>query len=91
MLVTGDLDQAGEHRLLAAHDLPDIEAFVAGHHGAESSSGMELLKTLRPETVLISVGRNRYGHPSESALARFAAIGAEVLRTDESGDLELKR
>ena len=91
MLVTGDLDQAGEHRLLAAHDLPDIEAFVAGHHGAESSSGMELLKTLHPETVLISVGRNRYGHPSESALARFAAIGAEVLRTDESGDLELKR
>ena len=43
------------------------------------------------KTVLISVGRNRYGHPSESALARFAAIGAEVLRTDESGDLELKR
>ena len=91
MLVTGDLDQAGEHRLLAAHDFPDIEAFVAGHHGAETSSGMELLKTLCPETVLISVGRNRYGHPSEGALSRFAAIGAEVLRTDECGDIELKR
>lgn len=91
MLVTGDLDQQGEHCLLENHDLPDVEVFVAGHHGAATSSGAELLRTICPDDVLISVGKNSYGHPSREALLRFEQIGANVYRTDQNGTIEIRR
>lgn len=91
MLATGDLDEAGEHRLLASHQLPKVEVYIAGHHGSAASSGMELLRTIQPETVLISVGRNSYGHPAAETLRRFAALGIAVYRTDLNGDLEIRR
>ncbi len=91
MLVTGDLDEAGEVLLLHKYALPEAELFVAGHHGAGESSSMALLMSIRPETVLISVGQNRYGHPSEQTLARFAAVGAAVYRTDLNGDITIAR
>ena len=91
MLVTGDLDQAGEHSLLQMHALPDVEVYVAGHHGSNGSSGMELLRAIQPETVLISVGKNSYGHPSEALLQRLSTIDAVIYRTDQSGDIEIRR
>ena len=91
MLATGDLDEAAEHRLLESHQLPKVEVYIAGHHGSATSSGMELLQTIQPETVLISVGRNSYGHPAAETLQRFAALGIAVYRTDLSGDLEIRR
>ena len=89
MLVTGDLDAGGEYALLERNNLPPVELYVAGHHGSGSSSTEALLETIRPETVFISVGRNSYGLPSAAALNRFAACGAKVCRTDESGNLEV--
>lgn len=91
MLATGDMDFYSEYDLIITHDLPRVDAYIAGHHGSKYASSPELLETILPETVLISVGRNNYGHPSPEALERFREIGAEVLRTDESGDLIIRR
>ena len=54
------MNQNLERRLLATHALPDIELLVAGHHGAKSSTGTDLLEALRPEVVAVSVGVNSY-------------------------------
>ena len=56
LLITGDMDMAGERALLAEHALPDIEALVAGHHGSASSTSQELLEALRPVAAVFSVG-----------------------------------
>ena len=61
--------------------------FVAGHHGSKYATGEELLNTLTPETVLISVGYNSYGHPAPETLDRLTEAGAEAFRTDQQGDL----
>ena len=37
--------------------------------------------------MLYRVGENNHGHPAEGALARLAAVGAEIYRTDELGDV----
>ena len=55
--------------------------------GARVLTGEDLLETLTPETVLISVGYNSYGHPAPETLDRLAEAGAEVFRTDQLGDL----
>ncbi len=91
ILVTGDLPAAQEEALLQAYNLPDLEIYIAGHHGAKSSSSEKLLKTLRPDTVIISVGENRYGHPSEETLARISSVGAKIYRTDQCGTLIVGR
>lgn len=91
VLITGDLPQTQERLLLNTHVLPDIEVLVAGHHGAKNSTSEELLTALRPEIVVISVGENSYGHPSQEVLDRIAAIGAQVERTDEQGQIRIRR
>ncbi len=69
LLITGDMDSATERRLLEQYDLPDIEALVVGHHGSKSSTSWELLEALKPETAIISVGANSYGHPARRPAA----------------------
>lgn len=91
ILVTGDMDTEAEARLLRDYDLPQVDVLVAGHHGARYSTGTPLLEQTAPQTVLISVGTNRYGHPTQETLDRIAAIGALVLRTDLDGDISITR
>jgi len=51
---------------------------------------MPFLLRLRPAAVLVSAGRgNPYGHPTRDVLARYAAVGAQVFRTDRDGQIEL--
>ena len=44
ILITGDLSQNAEYRLLSRYDLRDIELLVAGHHGAATSTSDALLQ-----------------------------------------------
>ena len=91
ILVTGDLDQFAEMRLLSRQELPAVELLVAGHHGSAGSTSQILLDTVQPETVLVSVGKdNPYGHPARETLDRIARTGAEILRTDELGTITIK-
>lgn len=90
ILVTGDMDASGERKLLHAHTLPDIDILVAGHHGSKYSTSESLLSLTAPEIVIISVGKNSYGHPAEETLSRIEAAGAAIYRTDLHGTLRLK-
>lgn len=89
ILITGDMDRFGEMRLMSVYDLPDVDLLVAGHHGAADSVCPLLLDTVRPETVVISVGENQYGHPAGETLDRIANTGAAILRTDEMGTVTM--
>ena len=89
VLVTGDMDFEGENSLLSRVDIPDVDVLVAGHHGSKTSTSTALLAASRPETVVISVGYNSYGHPAEETLNRIAESGAQIFRTDEEGSIIL--
>lgn len=91
VLITGDMEQEGECRLVQQIALPDIEVLVAGHHGSDTSSTPELLEAVRPDLALISVGQNnKYGHPSWDALVRLDQAGADIYRTDLYGTIEIQ-
>lgn len=65
-----------------------VGVLVAGHHGSQTSGDPSFLALARPRWVVVSVGRNNvYGHPSRQAMARYAATGAGILRTDQQGDV----
>lgn len=90
LLITGDMTEDIEKRLVKYGDLPRVEVLVAGHHGSKYASGAVLLQAIQPEIALISVGYNNYGHPSAEALDRLTAAGAEIYRTDLQGDLRVQ-
>jgi len=91
VLFTGDAEYEAEKLLLNSG--ADLESTVlkAPHHGSETSSCYEFLREVMPEYIVISVGQdNSYGHPHDSVLSRYEALGAEVLRTDVSGNIIMK-
>lgn len=90
MLITGDRSSRGEARLLEQWQAHPVELLVAGHHGAASSTSQALLDALQPETVVISVGENSYGHPAPDVLRRIEETGAAVLRTDLDGTVTVR-
>ena len=88
ILITGDRSASGERALLKQTQLPELEILVAGHHGARTSVGHELLKQTSPAVVLISVGANNsLGHPSPETLQRLQMYGCKICRTDLEGTI----
>ncbi len=87
LLITGDMTAAAEKRLIEQYELPDVEVLMVSHHGSRYSSCIEFLEEVRPDTAIISVGDNTYGHPTREAMARLHAVGAEIYRTDEQGSI----
>jgi competence protein ComEC len=61
------------------------------HHGSRSSTTASFLGAVAPVVAVVSVGaRNPYGHPDAGVLARLAAAGARVYRTDRDGAVVLE-
>ena len=88
-LITGDMNDTVEKRLVKYGSLPDLELLVAGHHGSKYATSEELLLATRPELAVISVGYNTYGHPAPETLERLAAAGCAIYRTDWSGTVTI--
>ncbi|MFW6251626.1 MAG: DNA internalization-related competence protein ComEC/Rec2 [Halanaerobium sp.] len=89
ILFTGDLSQKGEVKIVEKYNPEKIDVLKVGHHGSKSSSGELLLKKIKPELAVISVGRNNFGHPSQEVINRFDRLGIRYLRTDQSGMIRL--
>jgi len=88
-LLTGDIEHAGERRLVEqSPELLRSDLLKVPHHGSDTSSGPGLLAAALPEVALISCGvRNRFDHPRASVLGRLAAAGVRTLRTDRLGSV----
>lgn len=98
ILLPGDLEQRGEHSLLLqrqfAHNVqkqngPDLlvaDILKAPHHCSRTSSTEALLEAVHPQWVVCSLGyQNRYHFPHAEVVARYRKLGAEILRTDDTG------
>lgn len=92
ILVTGDRGGFGERMLLRNAEIPRVDVLVAGHHGSKNSTCEELLSAVRPDIVCISVGQNNsYGHPAPEVLRRLNEFGCTVYRTDQNGEITIRR
>ena len=87
----------GDASFLLTGDLPREETVLPGivptkvlkvaHHGSKYSTSDEWLSRVRPDDAVVSVGKNRYGHPSDEVLSRLRQRGTRILRTDQRGDI----
>jgi competence protein ComEC len=90
VLLTGDIGREVEQTMIPALDLLPTVILKSPHHGSGTSSSDEFIRAVKPDVVLIGVGRgNPYGHPLPYVLERYRSIGARVLRTDRDGQVDL--
>jgi len=89
-LLTGDLETTGEDRLLSNPALSEVEILKVGHHGAKTSTSVDLLEKIKPKIGLISVGKtNSYGHPAVQTLKNLTQQGVTVVKTSDVGNIEI--
>lgn len=92
VLLTGDLEKAGEREVINAQ-ARNVTAtvLVAGHHGSRTSSSVAFLKAVSPRVGIISLGAyNRYHFPSKLVLSRFKKQKIKVYRTDKNGAISVR-
>ena len=87
LLLLGDQEEPAQQRLLRELGETDVDVVKVAHHGS-ADQDPALLDAVDPELAVISVGAdNDYGHPAPSLLHSLDAVGAEVARTDQAGDV----
>lgn len=88
ILFTGDASSEVEELIMAGHykELKSDYLKVA-HHGSAYSTCANFVKCVSPKFAIISVGINRFGHPTETVLEKLENVGAQVFRTDIMGNI----
>jgi competence protein ComEC len=90
VLFTGDAGFEIENELMAGNANLDSDILKASHHGSKYATSSEFLKSVSPETAVISSGKNSYGHPHEELISRIESYGAAIKRTDLEGDIKIE-
>lgn len=91
MLFTGDAEVQEEKRLIKEQNSKLFARVLkVGHHGSRTSSSEDFLKSVKPESALISSGLyNKYGHPHDATLRRLQEDNIAIYRTDTMGRIHI--
>jgi competence protein ComEC len=89
MLLTSDIEAVSEADLLRRYPARlAADVITVPHHGSRTSSTPEFIAAVAARDVIFPVGYlNRFGHPKDDVVARYAASGARLHRTDRDGAL----
>jgi competence protein ComEC len=86
---TGDAG-GGHGNAASGHaDLSGAELSWRATTAAGATTCQELVGAMAPESAVVSVGYNSYGHPTAEALRRAASFGAALYRTDLNGNVTI--
>ena len=92
-LMTGD-SETKETLAWVAERRPEIrgpvQVYKSIHHGAANGDHQAWFDVVKPENVVISVGENNYGHPTQAALDLYQKNNLRVYRTDRQGTITFK-
>lgn len=82
-ILPGDIGAREQTTLVDDHVAAVV--LIAPHHGsADLDPGF--IESVGPRATVVTVGENRYGHPTETALGTYGGYGT-VLRTDRNGSV----
>ena len=88
-LLVGDIEAAQELRLLvdpSTRSKLKANFLLMPHHGSKTSSTGSFLDAVQPQFALAQAGyRNRFNHPVESVLERYADRQIQVIRSPVCG------
>ncbi len=85
-LFTGDIEGEAEQALIRYGDFLGADVLKIAHHGSNTSSSEEFVRSVKPEFAVISVSKmNRFGFPADEVIERLVSMKIKIARTDYSG------
>ncbi|WJH28300.1 hypothetical protein N6H13_25055 [Paenibacillus sp. CC-CFT742] len=68
-----------------------VDVLKVAHHGSKTSSTEAWLQYWNAQSAVISAGANNtYGHPNPGVLERLEAVGSQIYRTDQMGEIQMR-
>jgi len=68
-----------------------VDVLKVAHHGSKTSSTEAWLQYWDAKSAVISAGANNtYGHPNPGVLERLEAVGSQIYRTDQMGEIQMR-
>ena len=91
VLFSGDLTRESENRILSKGTPVSADIMSVPHHGSHTSSSTGFLLSISPQLGIVSSGKNnRYGHPHNDVLDRYAFLGIPIKNTANVGSISLE-
>lgn len=91
VLFTGDVEQETDPAILAWGPRLQARLLKVAHHGSRTSSQPLFIEAVAPAVAVMSLGEgNKFKHPAPEVVARYAAHGTRVLRTDHTGAVQVR-
>ncbi len=88
-LFMGDIEREIENVLISKSSKLKADVLKIGHHGSDTSSSIDFLKTVQPKYAIMEVGKdNDFGHPSSRIIKRLERQSIEIFRTDFDGSIK---
>ena len=87
-LFMGDASIEREKDILDKYNISNIDVLKVGHHGSKTSSSKLFINSINPKYSIISVGKNKYGHPNTEVLNNLK--DSKIYRTDQDGSIKFK-
>jgi competence protein ComEC len=88
LLLTGDIEMAGENAMLQKNENLRADVVKVAHHGSKTSSTAPFVVVVQPSFAVISVGQTSiFGHPNHEVIERWKNSGARVITTGNSGTI----
>ena len=85
-LLAGDIERDQERALVQRGSALAADVLLAPHHGSKTSSSAPFLDAVHPRIALVQAGyRNRFGHPAQEVVARYAERGVRVVDSAHCG------
>jgi competence protein ComEC len=85
----GDIEREAQRAILGSADI-DTDIVKVPHHGS-ANFDPALPGAVSARLALVGVGRdNTFGHPAPETIAAWQAAGAQVLTTQDNGDIALR-
>jgi len=89
-MLMGDATKHVEKQMIETDDSLQSQILKIGHHGSYTSSSLEFLKVVKPESIILSYGEhNDYGHPHQVVLNNIAEVNANTYSTATEGTIVL--
>ncbi len=88
-LLVGDIEAAQELALVRNEGGEQglrAQWLLVPHHGSATSSTVGFLEAVQPLVAVVQAGyRNRFGHPRPEVMARYDALGVQVVQSPRCG------
>ncbi len=92
ILLTGDIENEVIEEIYSLYPdkLKDVFIFKVPHHGSKNSYNENFYSLLNPKISIVSVGPNRFDHPSNEIINSLLSLKSKIFRTDKDGAIEIE-